>query len=404
MENNIPPQNTALAIASSADNIGLIVSNTPQAYRDSLQSHDNCLKACSSLLEEISRTGMTDELDSLAARYIEKTRRTIREMNERRSPVTKLFDRVRTEFTTLENDIDPSRSGTVPFRLQQLRDDYAARKLREEQERVRAEAIRRQAEASRERYRIDCADDYKAKFNTLLNTRINEISNLVREVTLHSWQAVYDSVSALSAELDEAWQPASAVQLPLNLPPEETRAIREEVLETLRPEFLTRHREEIGRYRRETLDRLPSMKTELERAAKASADEAARIKAEIAQREAAEAARKESERLSREQEEARLRQAREAGAESASLFDTAMAETPSYQPRTKVTKRIRIKDNMGYMKVMSMWWAREGCRLSFEELDKVFKKQISFCEKVANKEQELINDPSVEYIDEVKAK
>ena len=38
-----------------------------------------------------------------------------------------------------------------------------------------------------------------------------------------------------------------------------------------------------------------------------------------------------------------------------------------------------------------------------EELAKIFKKQISFCEKVANKDGEFINDGSVVYVDDVKA-
>ena len=34
----------------------------------------------------------------------------------------------------------------------------------------------------------------------------------------------------------------------------------------------------------------------------------------------------------------------------------------------------------------------------------MFKKQITFCEKLANKEDIFVNDESVEYVDEVKAK
>lgn len=125
------------------ENIAAIVQAAPQSYLDNRQSNRRCLQACRELLDTIEAEGMTDRLDQQAAAYIEKARRTVKVMNERRSPVTKLFDQIRAEFTSLENAIDPSRSDTVPYRLQQLRNRYAARK-REEQE-----AIRRAEEAKR---------------------------------------------------------------------------------------------------------------------------------------------------------------------------------------------------------------------------------------------------------------
>ena len=117
----IQPTTTALAIASSAENVGAIVRNTPESFRKNQLSHDNCLRACENLLVQIKDNGMTDELDKTAATYLERTRRTVKAMTELRSPVTKLFDQVRKEFTTLENDIDPTKAGTVPYQLQQLR-------------------------------------------------------------------------------------------------------------------------------------------------------------------------------------------------------------------------------------------------------------------------------------------
>ncbi len=142
---------------------------------------------------------------------------------------------------------------------------------------------------------------------------------------------------------------------------------------------------------------------ELERAAKASDEEAQRIKAEMAKREAAEAARKEAERLLREQEEAKKAEMEKANSEAVNLFNLARTSGQTYAPKTKVTKKINVTAHSGYMQVMSMWWAKEGCRLSKEELDKIFKKQISFCEKVANKEGEFIKDPGIQYVDDVKA-
>ena len=86
-----------------------------------------------------------------------------------------------------------------------------------------------------------------------------------------------------------------------------------------------------------------------------------------------------------------------------SLFD-AQATTSTYQPKTKVTKKINLLNPEGIMPVISLWWSKEGCTLSVEELSKMFKKQITFCEKLANKDELFIQNESVEYVDEVKVK
>ena len=395
---------TALAIASSAENVGIIVRNTPDNYNKNQLSCGRCRMAGEKLLDEIRTRGMSDELDQTVAKYIEKTRRTLKEMNERRAPLTKLFDQVRKEFTGLENDIDPTKAGTIPFQLQQLRNKYAAKKREQEEARHRAEEAKRQAELVRDKYRTDCLEDYKAKFNELVATHLNQLTELNSKVTLENFNAVYDTVSAFATELPADWTPLSSVRQPVAISFNEACQIRDGVLkDLLSVQFPSQYRAEIGDYRQDILDILPSKKIELERAAKASAAEAAKIKAEIAQREAAEAARKEAERVAREQEEEKKAEALKANSEAVSLFNRSKSATPAYQPKTKVTKKINVTGPSGYMQVLSMWWAKEGSKLSKEELDKIFKKQISFCEKVADKEGEFINDPGVQYVEEVKA-
>lgn len=394
---------TSLTIASSADNVGTIVRNTPEAFRKNQLSHDNCLIACETLIAKIKETGMSDDLDKTAATYLDRTRRTIKAMTEMRSPLTKLFDQVRKEFTTLENDIDPTKNGTIPFQLQQLRNEYAAKKREEEEARRRAEEAKKQADIARQQYRAACEDDYKVKFNDLVVARLNELTDLNSSVTLDNYKAVYDTVSRYAVELPADWTPQSSVRMPYNLSPDESRNIRGDVMRRLTGQFAEQYRSEISDYRQEILDKLPSKKAELERAAQASAEEARRIAEEIKQREAAELARKEAERIAREQEEARKKEVQKAGAEAASLFDLTQATAQTYQPKTKVAKKIRINSPDGYLKALMMWWAKEGSAMSHEELAKIFKKQITFCEKLATKEGEFINDPAIEYIDDIKA-
>ena len=120
-------------------------------------------------------------------------------------------------------------------------------------------------------------------------------------------------------------------------------------------------------------------------------------------RQRAEAERMEKERAAREAEAKAKAEMDKQAAEMTSLFNQ-QATVSDYQPKTKVTKRIQLLNPEGIMPIISLWWSKEGCTLPMDELAKIFKKQITFCEKLANKDGVFVNDESVEYVDEVKAK
>ena len=151
------------------ENIRQIVSIAPKSMQENIMSCQRCMEAGESLLKAIQENGMTDELDREAAAFIEKSRKTVRVMNERRSPVTKLFDEIRTRFTAMENSIDPGKSDTIPYKLQQLRNQYAAKRREEEERRRREELARQQAEAARAKLKLDVEEDFKGQFQSLLN-------------------------------------------------------------------------------------------------------------------------------------------------------------------------------------------------------------------------------------------
>ena len=109
------------------------------------------------------------------------------------------------------------------------------------------------------------------------------------------------------------------------------------------------------------------------------------------------------ERRRKEEEERKKSETARQQLEMGSLFN-AQAAVQGYQPKMKVSKKIELLNTEGILPIISMWWRLEGCKLSVEELSKMFKKQITFCEKVANKDGEFIEDESVNYIDDIKAK
>lgn len=400
--NTTPIPAAGEAIIVRRDSIATITQAGPESYRTNSISCQRCTDAGQMLLDEAIRSGMNDDLDRRIAAYIEKARKTLRVMNERRAPVTKLFDQVRSEFTALENAIDPAKGGTVPYQLAQQRNAYAARKHEEAERRRRAELAAQELARGRESYRADVAQALRNAFNATVNDAVGKFVYLNKNVTLKNFQSVVDTLSAYPASLPADWDPAVAVRKPVNLPDDEALRIRQEIVSSLLPEFDERYVYEVDEVRRGILEQLPSKRAELEEIARADAAEAERRQAEIAARDAAEAARLEQERRRAEDDARRRAELDKANAEVGGLFSAAKAEQ-AYAPKTKVSKKIRVSDQSGFLAILALWWKHEGASLSVEELSKIFKKQISFCEKIATKDGIFAESPALEYVDDVKA-
>ena len=387
------------------ENIQTIVSAAPQAYTDNKLSCDNCNRAGQSILDAILAQGMTDELDQQASQYIEKVRRTLKKMNERRTPVTQLFDTIRKEFTSMENGIDPTKAGTIPYQLQQQRNQYAAKKRAEEEERLRKEYERQQIEQARSRMKQDIEDDFKQQFQSLVNRDCNALSAIDSAVTLDNYESSFAQIRDFSTELpvDFINNLKTFIRIPAGITIDEILKAEIETKEHLAKQFKEQYEFEIDSTKQYIIDRLPSQKNNLERMAQASAEEAARIKAEMEARQRKEAEEQEAERRRKEEEEKQKAEMARQQAEMEGLFCQQAVVSSGYQPKVKVAQKINLLNPEGIMPILSMWWSKEGCTLTVDELTKMFKKQITFCEKLA-KEGTLIADENIEYVEDIKAK
>lgn len=391
------------------ENVQLIVQSAPDAYNTNSLSSMRCSDYGMNLLTEIQQHGMTDELDKRCADFIDKAKRTLKAMNERRAPFTKLFDQIRSEFTGMENAIDPTKKDTVPFLIQQARNTYAAKK-REEAERARQEELRRQQrEKAIKDYQVAAEDDYRRQFDGKVTADINTLTSLNQSLTIENFEEVSAKIKNFNATLGNEWfqHCQSYAHKPFEISDAEAIDIRQSILNRLSKQFKEQYASEVGEYRDTIADALPSKKRELERMAKANAEEQAHMKAELAAREAAEARRLDEERKRKEEEAKAAKQVQQTANDMNRLFGQAAVATPvGYQPKTAVKKRIVADTADGILAVMSMWWSKEGQFMPVDELAKIFKKQITFCEKLANDKDspELISSPFVRYEEEVKAK
>lgn len=391
------------------ENVQMIAQSAPDTYNTNALSSQRCADYGEKLLAEIQRGGMTDALDKQCADYIDKSRRTLKAMNERRSPITKLFDQIRSEFTGMENAIDPTKKDTVPYKIQQTRNAYAAKK-REEAERARQEEMRRQQrEQALNRYKQESEDDYRRQFDNLVTEKINELTSLNKSLTVENYDEVCNKIKGFNITLGNEWfqQCQCHAHKPYEVTDAEANEIRQSILNRLSKQFKEQFQAEVGEYRDTITDALPSKKKELERMAKANAEEQARIKAELEAREAAETRRLDEERRRKEEEAKAAKQVQQSANEMDGLFAQNAVATPvGYQPKTSVKQKIVCANADGILAAVSMWWSKEGQFLPIEELSKIFKKQLTFCEKVANDKDnpEFINSPFVRYEEEVKAK
>lgn len=393
------------------ESVRTIVSRGPEVLSQNQASVANCTRAGEALLAAIQAGGMNEQLDEKARTYIEKARKTVKAMNERRSAITKIFDQIRTEFTTMENAVDPGKGGTIPNRIQQLRNEYAARRREEEERRRREEMLRQQREAALRSYGLAVEDNYKSQLNALISAAISTVTSIDATTTLDNYEPTLETLKATLAGIDQA----AAEQIknlrctavvPAGLTPDDCRNIQRTTLERLTPNFTEQYRFEVGNTLEDIIDRMPSKRTNLQRAAEADAAEAERIKVEMAAREAEEGRRREEERLQREREAEARRQLEAKNAEMDGLFAQATLSPVTYAPRTSVKLKIVPQSPDAFMQVVSMWWSREGQYLPLDELAKIFKRQLTYCEKLANDKEAPteINHPSILYVEEVKAK
>lgn len=392
------------------ESLSQIIQSAPTSYADNRQSHDNCVRAGQKLLDAIKVAGeINDDLDEKVASFIDKAKRTLKVMNERRSPVTKLFDEVRSAFTTCENDIDVNRKGTITYELQQLRNQYAAKKHREEEERLAKERERQQREERLRKLRQDIEDNLKRQYNQFVSGVLNELQQLDDNITLDNFAEYSTKLNNFSTELPAEWfnnlrVDNQYIYIPASLDQSYVTNIEYEEKERLGKQFKEEYTFEVGEAKAFICDRLASKKANLEAMAKANAEEAARIKSQMKELQKAEAERLENELRQREEAERKNAEQEKKKDDIVSLFDNHAALAASTAPKAKVTKKINLLNPEGIMPVIALWWSHEGCKMDTEALAKMFKKQITFCEKLANKEGTFIRNESVEYINEVKAK
>lgn len=385
-----------------------LMKSAPDALGKNQKSIANCNSAGQAILDTIQGEGMTDELDAKAAEYLKKVNVTITNMKNRRAPVTQLFDRIRSIFTTDEKAIDPKDKSTIPGKIAAERDRYAA--LKREEERRKQQEMQRQANIEKEKgtYRFAIEQAINTHMSSYFAEQQKNLSHIWESITLATFELKEKSIRGWSTlypreHFDTFNQDITTYYLDA-----QTKAnIKAEILSNKYSAFSQQYKFDMEDLRQSFIDRLSSKKKELieeEELRKKDAEAAAKAEAERKQREEEERKQRELEIQQKEHEQQQKAESSIQSAQMNSLFATAAASVTTRTSKAKMTERIKILHPAGFLEIYQMWWINEGQNLTIEELEKIHKKMISFCEKKANSDDEMkIKSKYIRYEEEVKA-
>ncbi len=385
-----------------------LMKSAPDALGKNQKSIANCNSAGQAILDTIQGEGMTDELDAKAAEYLKKVNVTITNMKSRRAPVTQLFDRIRSIFTTDEKAIDPKDKSTIPGKIAAERDRYAA--LKREEERRKQQEMQRQANIEKEKgtYRFAIEQAINTHMSSYFAEQQKNLSHIWESITLATFELKEKSIRGWSTlypreHVDTFNQDITTYYLDA-----QTKAnIKAEILSNKYSAFSQQYKFDMEDLRQSFIDRLSSKKQELieeEELRKKDAEAAAKAETERKQREEEERKQRELEIQQKEHEQQQKAESSIQSAQMNSLFATAAASVTTRTSKAKVTERIKILHPAGFLEIYQMWWINEGQNLTIEELEKIHKKMISFCEKKANSDDEMkIKSKYIRYEEEVKA-
>ncbi len=385
-----------------------LMKSAPDALGKNQKSIANCNSAGQTILDTIQGEGMTDELDAKAAEYLKKVNVTITNMKSRRAPVTQLFDRIRSIFTTDEKAIDPKDKSTIPGKIAAERDRYAA--LKREEERRKQQEMQRQANIEKEKgtYRLAIEQAINTHMSSYFAEQQKNLSHIWESITLATFELKEKSIRGWSTLYPrEHFDTFNQDITTYYLDAQTKENIKAEILSNKYSAFSQQYKFDMEDLRQSFIDRLSSKKQELieeEELRKKDAEAAAKAETERKQREEEERKQRELEIQQKEHEQQQKAESSIQSAQMNSLFATAAASVTTRTSKAKVTERIKILHPAGFLEIYQMWWINEGQNLTIEELEKIHKKMISFCEKKANSDDEMkIKSKYIRYEEEVKA-
>lgn len=400
MENNTAIQ-TVNTETGEFNNLPVVLNSAPEILMQNQTSKSKATEAYNKLTDLIEQNGMSDFYDGELSKFVDKGKKTITSMNERRKGVTQMIDLIKKEFTSLESDL----KGTVD-KAQTQRNAYATEKMKIKQEEDRKAQVklakdkeviefRRACDIAVSTFFSDCTSKTKRQFlDHFNNLTLENIDN----AGFNSATSNFESYFPKGFEVD-------VVQGFHVLHSEESELypILREYWQADHSAYKAQFKSEIQSQLRELADKIPSKKAELQTLALADSEEAERLLKEKADREKAEAERIRLEEEKKKQDAEAQAAVKAAGEQAAILVDTQVNLSES--PKVAESYEIQVTNVAGYLMLVQFWFEKEGKDLSQDKFEKfTFARVKAFCENYAKKNDEFVKNPAIIYEPKYKAK
>ncbi len=370
-----------------------IIGEAPVTLVKNQTSTQRAVEAANKLIENAGTVGMSDPLDEQMAKYLERAKITINDLNTRRKPFTQMVDMLKKEFTGLESQVKAKID-----EVQKMRDGYATKKMEEQ----RAKERIAQLKLDKEREAIDLKQRAETMLSNSYNEHLKEAKQLMLDdfaeqtlETLDGWcDYINGRVPILGRETYKTFRPALAASYHTA---EECIVFVSEVINTMYPKHRDNYVAEIVALQKELIDKKESKRTELQNIAQADATEKARLEEDKQKREAEEKARIDAEAQAAK-EKAEAEAATQAAGDKAAAMVDAQAEIFATAPDVKEGYEIIVKNPAANLLLAQMWFENEGKKLPQGKIDKVtFARIRKFCEAHALKTGELVDSQFIEY-------
>lgn len=365
------------------------------------------------LLDTIESMGggaaMDPDLDEACNAYLLEVKKAVDIMNTGRSPITKMLTAISKEFTRLENALDKAAVGTVPYKIQEARNELA-RAVAAEQRRKEQDLLNKQ-KADKERIELVATIERKVRdrYNEILYLGKKKFNDLFNSLTLDTVPDITEAINKMPEHYAQAQFNQIAVSVTaIYMPAAELPGLIYDTRSTLYPECSKSFAEEMSALRHSLLDMIPARVAELKEIAKAGKKEQERLQkeAELRQKQAdldleQENQRKANEALMAEQ------QTKEIGAAQLN-FEKDVAHADIFSSGTQAVKKsyvMQVYTQVGVQMALALWFKHFAKATTVDTLlKKTPAAMIKDLEKLAFNGGEMLSPSShYEYQEEVKA-
>lgn len=443
-----------------------IFRSAPEVLKRNQERTSKALQVGNNILEQWAQAweieNQEDKLKALAAAdersntYLVNCNAANKQQKEVRAAITQMMDEFKKMFTAAENEIDRTKAGTVPNRVQQNRDDFAKEVARiqeakrKEQERIAAknrEVIEIKAFAESESARLFTDSLLRAKQkmqNYFNNLQLATFADDAAQIRLYKpafkpemlqpaamrMTTHYHSQEETAAIMNEAIQPLIAkyssdyVAQMTELRDDLVAKIKSKHEELKEEKRLADEAEELRKQQEEAEAELKRnieaaneadkdrLKKEGEEQGKRDAErmEQLRKQQEEQERLRQQREKEEEERLKKEAEEAQQKQlldieAKKQGEHTLVMFEqeAALAETTE-APEARQGYEITVLHQAAYVQIFTLWFEKEGKNLPIDKIGNTKLDQMkAWAEKRAHKTGEKIDSKFLRYDETFKA-